>query len=294
MRNAALAKRELVRGAARFADLCYVITQDKALLRDDVAHVVLSGVYQGKWGDNFKAPWSSTAIAIARRPEEKAVCIGEDGDVRTYVGGKVTEERILPAPKVIRNARSIDGEVYACGMLRQMYRRVGEANWRDISAPRPKKGHTVGFESVDGFDGGEIYAVGWEGELWQYDGTRWTQHPTPTNVILSAVCCAGDGVVYVAGYGGVMLRGRGDQWELIDWEEGVTAQLWDVCWFDGKLYVAAINHLYTLAGPKLVPVDFGDSEPGTCFSLSSAGGVLWSVGRDDVVSFDGTSWQRYT
>ncbi len=47
--------------------------------------------------------------------------------------------------------------------------------------------------------------------------------------------------------------------------------------------------LYTLTDRGLVPVDFGDDEPASCYRLTSAEGVLWSVGPDDVFSFDGTT-----
>jgi hypothetical protein len=40
-------------------------------------------------------------------------------------------------------------------------------------------------------------------------------------------------------------------------------------------------------------VDFGKVRTPSCYSLSVAEGVLWSVGRDDVASFDGKSWKRY-
>jgi hypothetical protein len=39
-------------------------------------------------------------------------------------------------------------------------------------------------------------------------------------------------------------------------------------------------------------VDFGDDTPSTCHRLTSAEGVLWSVGAEDLFSFDGTTWQR--
>jgi hypothetical protein len=108
------------------------------------------------------------------------------------------------------------------------------------------------------------------------------------------VCCAGDGVVYAVGQQGTMLRGRRDRWELVPWEEEVSVELWDLCWFGDKLYVAAINGLFTLEGNLLAPVDFGIVDTPTCFSLTTADGVLWSIGRDDVLSFDGSAWRRYT
>jgi hypothetical protein len=293
MKSEFVAAREFVRGAARYHDLCYVASKGKALLEDGVAHTSAVCVDGDDWAEGVDVDWDSTAIAVARKPSEKMVLVGEDGDVATYVGGKSGKESLKPEPKLIRNARAIDGYVYACGMLRQVYRRAGERKWVDISAPAPKKDEEVGFEAIDGFDEKEIYAVGWQGEIWQYDGKKWKDRTSPTNVILAAVCCAGDDYVYAAGQQGVMLRGRNAEWELIEWEEEVDADLWDLCWFENKLYVASATQLFTLEGNNLVAVDFGELEAPTCFSLTTADGVLWSIGKDDVASFDGTTWRLY-
>lgn len=293
MATQVLQDRELVRGSARLADLCYVLSKGKELLEKDVAHTSIIGLYRGNWAKAVTVHWNSTAIAVAKRPSEVLVVVGEDGQVCTYVGGKADDEALSPRPRLIRNARTIKGEVYACGMKRQVYRRVGEKRWTDMSAPVPAPDERVGFEAVDGYHEEEVYAVGWAGEIWHYDGMQWRNCASPTNRILTAVCCAPDGLVYVAGQQGVMLRGRRDAWELVAWDEEVGLDLWDLCWFDDKLYVAAINGLFTFEGNALEPVDFGDAGVPSCYSLTTAEGVLWSIGRDDVASFDGVAWRRY-
>jgi hypothetical protein len=285
--------REFIRGAARYNDLAYVLTKVKALVGQSIAHTSVIGVDQGRWGDTATTDWDSTAIAVAKRPSEKLVFVGEDGDVCTYVGGQSATESISPAPKLIRNAKTIDGNVVACGMLRQVYKRVGEGEWKNISAPSPKTGEKVGFEAIDGYSGNELYAAGWNGEIWEYDGKGWTNRVSPTNAILTAVCCAGDGVVYVSGQQGVMIKGRHDRWESIEWEENVDVGIWDLCWFNEKLYVATMTNLYTLQGNQLVSVDFGGLGIPSCCSLTQAEGVMWSIGKEDVLSFDGATWRRY-
>jgi hypothetical protein len=286
-------KREFVRGAARLADLVYVISQMKTLLEQDIAHVSLVGLYKGNWGDAFNTTWNATAVAVAKLPSEKVVLIGEDGDVATYVGGRREDETIVPQPVMIRNAREIGGHVHACGSKRQVFKRTGERQWIDMSAPRAAQTEVFGFEAIDGYADNEIYAVGWAGEIWRHDGAAWTQCGSPTNVILTTVCCAGNGLVYAAGQGGVLVSGRGDAWTPVDWEDEVTADLWDLCWFQDRLYVATMSGLYTLDANRLVPVDYGAMGPVTGYSLSAAQGVLWSIGKADVASFDGTAWRKY-
>jgi hypothetical protein len=294
MSDEAVKSREFIRGAARFDDLIYVISRDNDLVSQDIPHSSVVAIDQDLWADAMDSEWNATAIAIARQPSERAVLVGEDGDVRTYVGGVTTDEAIRPAPVLIRNARTIDGQVYACGMKRQVYRRTGEGRWGDISAPVAAATEAAGFEAIDGYGANDLYAVGWAGEIWQYDGRAWHERNSPTNVILTAVCCAANGKVYAAGQGGTLVAGRDDAWETVALDGDVTVDIWDLCWYHGKLYVATMTALYTLNGHALVPVEFGKARPATCYSLSTTGDVLWSVGLRDVVSFNGTKWRKYT
>lgn len=288
------ASREFVRGAASRRDRVYTITKMRDLMKDDIAHSSVIGLEGGKWVSVATTDWDASAISIARVPVPKIVVVGEDGDVLTKAGSSTGSEKLPGDQVAIRNARTISGETYACGMQRQVYRRVAEAQWIDISAPQGAPTDAIGFESIDGYGHSEIYATGWGGEVWEYDGSRWQQHPSPTNVVLTAVCCAPDGTTYVAGQQGVMLRGRHAAWDLIAWNEPVGADLWDLCWFQDKLYVATATGLFTLDGQDLVDVDFGASVGSLSgFSLTTAEDTLWSIGHEDVASFDGKTWRRH-
>ena len=85
-----------------------------------------------------------------------------------------------------------------------------------------------------------------------------------------------------------MLRGRHDEWEIVD-VKTFAHDLWDIHWF-GKVYLATMTDVYTYTAAGLEPVDFGPDPPASCYRLTSAQGVLWSVGSSDIVSFDGTQW----
>ncbi len=160
-----------------------------------------------------------------------------------------------------------------------------------MHAPPPARGENAGFEDICGFGGEEIYAVGWNGEIWQWNGTRWANYASPTNLILTGACCGGDGKVYVCGQNGTLIRGRSDTWELIEFEN-VTEDFWDVCWFKGRLYVSSMTMLFIVTNGELLPVDFGADSPATYGRLTEAENVLWSIGSADVFSFDGTAWAR--
>ena len=278
-----------VDGAARFKDLIYIVARDRGLQDEAVEHSRFIAFDQQNFCHNGDRNWSGIAICVVKKPTEKMVSVGEDGEVLTYVGGTVTEEQIVPEPMALRNLGVIDGLAYACGMNRQVFRRDDENSWTAMHAPGSAS--EAGFEAIDGFSADEIYAVGWNGEIVQWDGNDWSNHNAPTNVILTGVCCGGDDTVYVCGQQGTVLSGRGNTWQLLDLAPMVE-DFWDVHWFQGKLYLATAFGLWTLEEGVLTQVDFGDDAPSSCNRLSSAEGTLWSVGADDVFCFDGTEWTR--
>lgn len=277
-------------GAARFNDLIYIVGMDRGLHDKDVAHSRFIGFDQGNFGHNGDRNWSSVAVCVVKQPAEKLIAVGHDGEVFTYVGGVANDERIQPEPMALRNLGVIDGLAYACGMNREVFRRDGENHWTPISAPGSTE--TSGFEAIDGFSANELYAVGWNGEIWQRTDNTWTSHSGLTNLILTAVCCAGNQSVYACGQNGTLIQGRNEAWQLVELN-GFSQDFWDIHWFDGQLFLATMQKLYTYDDANgLLPVDFGDDAPTSCYRLTSAEGVLWSVGSDDVFSFDGQQWLR--
>jgi hypothetical protein len=263
------------------------------MLEDHIPHTSLIGIYKGNWGDCTNTNWNSTAIAVAKRPTEKLVFVGEDGEVCTYLGGSTNYERTLPKVSMIRSAKTINGYVFACGMKREVYKRIDENQWIDISPSFPVNKKKVGFESIDGFSENEIYAVGWKGEIWQYDGSQWTDHSSLTNLILSSICCAPNGEVYIVGQQGILIRGRHDTWEVVDRVDDVNDDFWDLSYYKNKLYISSIKELFTLENDHLTEVDFGSIDVNSCYSLTQAEGVMWSIGGEDVISFDGKTWKKY-
>ena len=292
-RRLGLSKENLIsRGAARFKDLVYLALQDKKLLKKDMAHTRLGSVDEGEVANVKDLTWRAAGICVARKPSEKLIVVSGDGQVFTYVGGQESGEKVREAFD-LRACAAIDGYAYACGMNREVFRRGGEGKWTAMHAPAVEGDDDVaGFEAIDGFGADDIYAAGWEGEVWHWQGSAWAQAPSPVNVVLSGVCCAGDGNVYACGQAGTLLRGRGQDWEVLE-TEGLIDDFWDLRWFMGRLYVASMSALYELQGDVLVPVDFGRDAPDSCYKLTDAEGVLWSVGQQNICSFDGAAWRRW-
>ncbi len=97
--------------------------------------------------------------------------------------------------------------------------------------------------------------------------------------------------VHVGGHGGVLLRGRGNAWEILD-QQATSDDIWDLEWFQGILYVSTLSGVFRWSGDGLEAVDFGPDLPKTTYQLTAADGVLWSVGRHDIMAFDGSCWKR--
>ncbi|KAB8198815.1 hypothetical protein FKV24_000055 [Lysobacter maris] len=293
-----------VTGVVRYHDLAYVASVSDEMQARGVAHSYITEWDAGLWRVGEDAddvqPWAVVAATVVGEPLEQALFVGAGGEVLCIGSGDTHEER-LPAGKKavggrgpIRGVCAVEGVAYACGAGRQVYRRHGVDDWRAMDAgARPAAGDSgiVGFEAIAGFAHDQLYAVGLEGEIWHYHGKRWEPAASPTGKVLTALCCAGDGHVYAGGQGGTLLRGRGLQWEAIA-HAGPDEGFWSLAWFQDRLYVASNQGLYALENGRLQPVSFGRLRPRSCFHLSAADGVLWSISAKDVLAHDGRRWQR--
>lgn len=247
-----------------------------------------------KYDENVHWPAISMATSKPVGGERVVVAVGPQGDFWELFPASTNEVvGTFPAVANLRRLSVIDDEVYACGMDRAVFRRQGTGQWQSIGpGPEPSDPPVVGFEDLGGFSGAEMYAVGWGGEIWWRDAGRWRRADSPTNANLSALTCAADGSVYVVGHDGVMLRGRQDQWRLVD-----TARhenLRDIAVLDGEVYAVSDFGIYRLGAAGLSPdPDMVDDAPATCLHLLEAADGLVSLGQKDVfVKAAGGRWRR--
>lgn len=288
-----------ITGVVRYHDLAYISSVFDKMNEDRVPHTFVTAWDAGDWcgageGDEDMQKWPAVSAAVVKTPLEQALFLGEEGQVFCLGSGDAHEERIQLDPFVgpLRCVASVDGVAYACGMRRQVFRRNGQDDWQRMdNGALQKLGDPLiaGFEAIGGFSDQEIYATGWEGEIWSWNGSTWKQEQSPTGLILTAICCAEDGYVYMCGQSGVIIRGRHDKWELVS---AGAEDLWSLAWHNGTLYAASFTAVYTLQDGNLTPIDFGDDTPSTCRVLSAADGVLWSIGGKDIFAFDGKKWTR--
>jgi hypothetical protein len=292
-----------VTGAVRRKDIAYFALVADELAKQKNDHGYALAWNDPKWfgSDIGMLPWTAAGVAVARTPLEQGVLVGLGGEVLCLGSGDVHHEKIRegepdsPGKRgLMRGVRGIGKTVFAVGMSRQVYRRDGVNAWTCIDqSARPKPGDqtVTSFESVDGFSEEDLYAVGRRGEIWHYDGKTWRPVDSPTNVILTNVCCAGDKSVYVCGRLGMLIRGRGQRWEVIE-HESTQDDFWGIAWLGDRLYLSTMRGVYSLKDKILEPVDFGDDIPKSYYHLSAWDGVLYSIGAKDVMMFDAKQWRR--
>ena len=292
-----------VGGAVRSRELTYLALVNDEMAATKTDHSYFSQWYKGVWGKviDGSSAWTTCDVTVCQHPLHQCIFLGLNGEVLCVGSGDLHEETIREgkpdSPEnrgMMRGLATIDGKAYAVGMQRQVYRRDGANTWTCIDAlarPAQRDETVYSFEGIGGFSAKEIYAAGRRGEIWRYDGTAWTQQDSPTNVILTRVCCAGDGNVYICGRAGTLIRGQRDRWDVID-HFATKDDFWGISWYNDHLYVSTMNDVYRLEGDKLMRLDFGEDKPSSFLTLSAADGVLWSIGPKDVMSFDGKAWTR--
>jgi hypothetical protein len=243
---------------------------------------------------------SIAGVSVAREPTMKILHLCIDGEVAvSTLPGKAKEHVDTSANGPNRSAfmrcmRKIDGNVYAAGLARQVYRRLGPDNWTRIDqgafVDRSQRTETIGFNAIDGFAASSIYAVGYGGEIWHFNGTGWVETESPTNVVLTGVKCLASGDVVVCGMAGTLLRGDSNGWRVIP-QSATEADFWGIAEFRGRVYVSNREGLYLLDDADLTKVDMGIGVPVTTAYVDADSDVLWSVGHKDLVStVDGIAW----
>jgi hypothetical protein len=291
-------KFSFLTGVVATRGLGFFALSDDSIDLKEIPHSQIVFWQAEKWGNSGPVKFVVVSASLCRYPIKQMIVIGPFGEVLLTGTGDLHEERVQAGNDnpnergILRSVRGIGGKAYAVGMQRQVYRRDNRDLWVCIDRDmRPEPGQIVGFESIDGFAENDLYVVGWEGEIWHFDGRLWRRCGSPTNFILTDVCCAGDGNVYACGRVGMLLTGRDNVWRTIE-HESMTEDIWSLAWFKDSLYVATYRGLFRLDADRLVPVDMGEDVPSTYFRLSAMEDVMWSIGAKDVMAFDGSLWTR--
>ncbi len=255
---------------------------------ESVAHTIVLLWETGKPWLGKTLNWTSASACSTLRPDRRFVLVGEGGEFVSltetdYLEGRSVTDATLSA------VMNVEGFAYAVGTKGTVLRYDGGQSWKGLSFPELAGSH---FESVAAYSSGEMYVVGWHGAMCLLSEGSAKRLDGLTNVILTSVCCAPDGFVYVCGQKGIILRGRQNQWVSVDHGD-TTEDLWDIHSFLGRIFVTSTRFLYELKGDRLARVRFGADLPMSFYKLSSVpDSVMLSVGKKDAFTFDGAEWTR--
>lgn len=289
----------LGRGWVHSRDLIYLYGMTRAANEADEFEMVVLRWEQGEWG-LWQVGTRLCSVCTAMNADDRVILtVGIDGYVEMSDDSGVAAGLIddsANGPNSLRHitfARPIGSHFVAVGMSRMVYRSdVRGGGWRaidaDVRGPRSAS-EVSGFKAIDGDGQGRYLAVGLFGEVWLYENSRWRRIDSPTNVKLEAVRWIGD-QVYIAGGGGIVLRGQPDALEVVT-HTATKDTIWSVEYFDGAVYLATSrDSVWKLAGDDLEPVVLAENRRVTTGWLHANDGLLMSVGDHDVMLFDGKAW----
>lgn len=240
---------------------------------------------------------------VSRLPAEQFVGVDRDGQVVSFgSGAKEHEKPIVGGPKGprrggMRKLRTIDGKVHASSGYRGLARREEHNRWVSLCDTLdfvPAEGsfsNEYGFDDFDAFDASDIYCVGGKGDVWHRNATGWTHIDFPTNQRLEAVCCAGDGSVYIGGASGSVWKGRHDEWRLIHRGHKVLP-FQDMVWYQDRVYCTSDYGLWEIVDDRVREADVPDEVKVCSGNLDVADGVMLLAGVYGAAVLDGEQWTR--
>ncbi|MCP4117541.1 MAG: hypothetical protein GY737_19525 [Desulfobacteraceae bacterium] len=283
-------------GVLRFANVGFILACDPQKEEDGIAHTIIYTWDTGTFYEG-EANFDANSCCIIKEPEPGFVITAGSGGYSVHTRNGETNGNIFqnshPKPEAprygdFRSVSEIGGKAHAVGLRGMVYRLDVLSDWTRIDQGLPGD---FNIQAIHGMDASDLYAVGRKGEIWHFDGSNWSKEDLPTNVNLTTVKCVSDGTVYLGGHDGILIRGGRHSWELVEHGE-TTDDIWGLEWFGDQLYVSTMSSLYRLEGDELKQVDFDDDEPDTTYQLSAIEDIMWSIGREDIMAYDGKTWTR--
>jgi hypothetical protein len=283
-------------GISRWANNRVILMgQHYALEGSDDLRTAALQIKDGAWGSIGNFSGISHAIRYAREPEWRVLLLERNrGLYRITVKDDRFERIDEKRDGFLMDLRKIGASWYAVGAHRMIFREE-KAGWRpfDDGVYVPgEEGDDQLLLSIDGLSGNDIYAVGYGGTIFHYDGKAWSELDSPTDNGLERVLCVKKDEVYICGYGNSLYRGGVAGWRaLTEPDDSIT--YWDLAFFQGRLYACTKKQLFVLEGDRLEEVKIPVKRPLGFYRMDADGDELWTCGNECVLQFDGKSWTQY-
>ncbi len=256
-------------------------------------HVLLGSDW---FGYEEEPEWPAISMAGVQDPRAgELVIVAVAADGRTW--------ELNPGTKVERLARVAEGHsgitrlatlhdaIWACGMGRAVWRRDGNGQWSDLSAPKGTLADGItGFTGIAETEPGTLLAAGWRGEIWLRSNGVWTQEDSPSNSNFNNLSVAPSGEVVVVGDRGGLVVGRPGRWLAIDTRTDFNLQ--GVCHFAEETFICTDFEIFRLVDGKLLrETRFVDDErPATCMNFMVGSNSVYSQGERDLYRFQDGLW----
>lgn len=231
------------------------------------------------FGDRTYTGLKLPRVGVCQAPVAQAMMVARnaDGQVVLLGGGRDFADELIDPGKhpMTHRVKTLFGYAYSVGQGRSIYKRTEIGTWLPLNGgfPAIEAATAHGFEDMGAFSEHEMYAAGGHGDVWHFNGERWSQMGFPSDVQLGTVTCAGDGQVYISGEGGGLWMGQKSSWKRI--YGGGASVLWnDVLWFDGKLWLSSDFQLRQWDGESLEPVTHGGKQIWLSGHMDARDGLL--------------------
>jgi hypothetical protein len=289
-------KSSFVTGAPVQADCGWVVMTMDELDGQDVDHSAILWFEDGAFYSICLQMFHSKHVAWLAG-QGQAVAVGVNGECCVVNReGQFTKEFVTQSARNPRNAGQIRAatqlgpEVIAVGMRGQVYRRSAEGNWTDMMQGLPiGRREIAGFECVLAVASDEIYAAGWDGALWRFDGERWRRINSPTDRIISSLCLGADGQARGCGLGGLLIEGRGDVWRAVR-RPAVSEDVWSIAATGESCLISSLRNLYRWEGQGIDLVGRDETGARSFGLLRADGDLLWAFGQKDLISLVDGRW----
>lgn len=233
------------------------------------------------------------ALISNRNPKGQVYAVGSGREGSEYVHSPIKNGDIVSIQKLKR----VRGWAYAVSRFRRIFKRVEVDGWIELSAGLELQPHeeknlsAVGFEDIDGLSHDNLYAVGGRGEIFHFDGNRWTRCDFPSNNPLHTVTVAPDGTAYITSLDGSIWAGTHDTWKLVDKaEHGIEYN--DSVWFKGQLWLCSDYQLHVWDGTRRRRAEWKGQPVVHSGHMDALDDILVVAGPGTVHAFDGEDWHE--